>query len=90
MLSGKFLTWVDIFALTVVQLRMLKTHAIELLGGTVTSAADAIGVSYQAIVKWPAELPPRIVDRVQAALYRKQQAEATAPTTPTTQEASHG
>lgn len=58
---------------------MLKTHAIELLGGTVTSAADAIGVSYQAIVKWPAELPPRIVDRVQAALYRKQQAEAIAP-----------
>lgn len=57
---------------------MLKTHAIELLGGTVTSAADAIGVSYQAIVKWPAELPPRIVDRVQAALYRKQQAEAIA------------
>jgi hypothetical protein len=57
---------------------MLKTHAIELLGGTVTSAADAIGVSYQAIVKWPAELPPRIVDRVQAALYRKQQADAIA------------
>lgn len=64
---------------------MLKTHAIELLGGTVTSAADAIGVSYQAIVKWPAELPPRIVDRVQAALYRKQ-LEETQPT-PTTQEA---
>lgn len=77
------------FALTVVQFGMLKTHAIELLGGTVTSAADAIGVSYQAIVKWPAELPPRIVDRVQAALYRQQQAEATAPAapTPTTQEA---
>ena len=61
---------------------MLKTHAIELLGGTVTSAADAIGVSYQAIVKWPAELPPRIVDRVQAALYRKQLEEAK-PTTAT-------
>lgn len=88
MLSGKFSTWVDIFALTVVQLRMLKTHAIELLGGTVTSAADAIGVSYQAIVKWPAVLPPRIVDRVQAALYRKQ-LEETKPTT-ATQEVSHG
>lgn len=89
MLSGKFLTWVDIFALTVVQLRMLKTHAIELLGGTVTSAADAIGVSYQAIVKWPAELPPRIVDRVQAALWRMQQGQVTMPET-STQEASHG
>lgn len=87
MLSGKFLTWVDIFALTVVQLRMLKTHAIELLGGTVTSAADAIGVSYQAIVKWPAELPPRIVDRVQAALYRKQQEEAQTISTTQEQEA---
>lgn len=87
MLSVKFLTWVDIFALTVVQSGMLKTHAIELLGGTVTSAADAIGVSYQAIVKWPAELPPRIVDRVQAALYRKQQAESTAPASGTAQEA---
>lgn len=67
---------------------MLKTHAIELLGGTVTSAADAIGVSYQAIVKWPSELPPRIVDRVQAALYRKQQADAAKlASTPDTTEA---
>ena len=73
-----------------VQLVRLKTHAIELLGGTVTSAADAIGVSYQAIVKWPAELPPRIVDRVQAALYRKQQAQSNVPVTPTAQEVSHG
>lgn len=69
---------------------MLKTHAIELLGGTVTSAADAIGVSYQAIVKWPAELPPRIVDRVQAALYRKQQAEAIAVAASTSTEHQEG
>lgn len=53
-----------------VQCRMLKAQAIELLGGTVTAAADAIGVSYQAVVKWPDVLPPRIADRVQAALWR--------------------
>jgi len=50
---------------------MEKTKAIELLGGTVTAAAQAIGVSYQAVDKWPDTLPPRIVDRVQAALARK-------------------
>ena len=50
---------------------MLKTKAIELLGGSVSSAADAIGVTYQAVDKWPDELPPRLVDRVQAALARR-------------------
>lgn len=50
---------------------MLKTKAIELLGGTVSSAADAIGVTYQAVDKWPDVLPARLVDRVQAALARK-------------------
>lgn len=50
---------------------MLKTKAIELLGGSITAAADAIGVTYQAVDKWPDELPARLVDRVQAALARK-------------------
>lgn len=50
---------------------MLKSKAIELLGGTVASAAEAIGVTYQAVDKWPDDLPPRISDRVQAALARK-------------------
>lgn len=50
---------------------MLKTKAIDLLGGSVSSAAEAIGVTYQAVDKWPDELPPRLVDRVQAALARK-------------------
>lgn len=50
---------------------MLKAKAIELLGGTTASAAAAIGVSYQAVVKWPEELPVRIEDRVLAALARK-------------------
>ena len=51
---------------------MRKDEAIAVLGGTISAAADAIGVSYQAIVKWPDELPPRLRDRVQAALWRRQ------------------
>lgn len=50
---------------------MLKQEAIALLGGSVAAAAESIGVSYQAVDKWPDELPQRIADRVQAALWRK-------------------
>lgn len=53
---------------------MDKAKAIELLGGTIAAAADAIGISYQAVRKWPDVLPQRIADRVTAALARKQQA----------------
>lgn len=49
---------------------MLKTEAIALLGGSVPAAASAVGVTYQAVDKWPDELPQRIADRVQAALWR--------------------
>jgi hypothetical protein len=51
---------------------MLKTEAIDLLGGTVSAAAKAIGISWEAVNKWPDELPPRIADRVQAALWRQE------------------
>jgi hypothetical protein len=50
---------------------MLKDEAIKLLGGTVSAAAHEVGVSYQAVDKWPDVLPPRIADRVLAALARK-------------------
>ena len=50
---------------------MQKAKAIELLGGTVTAAAQAVGVTYQAVDKWPDPLPSRIEDRVLAALARK-------------------
>lgn len=50
---------------------MLKAKAIELLGGTVASAAEQIRISYQAVDKWPEVLPDRIADRVLAALARK-------------------
>jgi len=50
---------------------MNKARALELLGGTVATAAEAIGISSAAISQWPDELPPRIEDRVLAALARK-------------------
>lgn len=66
---------------------MHKAEAIKLLGGSVSAAAGAIGVSYQAIGKWPDVLPARIADRVQAALWRMQQATtATEPAHRPTQE----
>lgn len=55
---------------------MKKQQAIELLGGTITLAAQKVGVSYHAVNKWPAILTPRISDRVVAALARQQQAGA--------------
>ncbi len=50
---------------------MQKTTAIEMLGGTVTEAAKAIGITPSAVTQWPDELPQRIEDRVLAALARK-------------------
>ncbi|WP_082987999.1 hypothetical protein [Bordetella bronchialis] len=51
---------------------MKKSEAIRLLGGSIASAAKAIGVSYQAVSKWPDDLSPKIEDRVTAALARRQ------------------
>lgn len=50
---------------------MKKSRAIELLGGTASSVASAVGVTAQAVSQWPDELPKRIEDRVLAALARK-------------------
>jgi DNA-binding transcriptional regulator YdaS (Cro superfamily) len=50
---------------------MNKAKALELLGGSVSSAAAAIGISPSAITQWPDELPARIADRVYAAIARK-------------------
>lgn len=50
--------------------RMKKAYAIELLGGTPRAAADAVGISYTAVARWPDPLPRRIADRVIAALVR--------------------
>lgn len=51
---------------------MTKQQAIALLGGTVTSAAAELGVTYQAVEKWPDVLPGRIADRVRGAWARKE------------------
>lgn len=56
---------------------MLKVDAITLLGGTVTAVAEAVGITTSAVSQWPDELPPSIRDRVQAALYRRQQIAST-------------
>jgi hypothetical protein len=50
---------------------MKKADAVRYLGGTNTAAARAIGVTVQAVTKMPQELPPRISDRVFAALVRR-------------------
>lgn len=50
--------------------RMRKDQALQLLGGGVAAAAQKIGITYQAVDKWPDELPTRIEDRVLAALAR--------------------
>jgi len=47
-----------------------KTEAIKILGGSVAKAAEAIGISYQAVAKWPETLTRRIEDRVIAAQLR--------------------
>lgn len=70
---------------------MKKDEAIDQLGGSTAAAAKAIGISYQAVHKWPEVLSARIVDRVQAALYRQQIEKSPASTAPAAHdgEASH-
>lgn len=50
---------------------MNKRRAIELLGGSHTSAAAACGITASAVSQWPDDLPKNIEDRVLAALARK-------------------
>lgn len=54
-----------------VQCGMHKSKAIELLGGSIATAAEAVGISYQAVNQWPDDLPDRISDRVLAVIARK-------------------
>ena len=50
---------------------MRKTYAIELLGGSVAAAAETLGVTYQAVAKWPDDLTDRIVGNVVMTLIRR-------------------
>ena len=54
--------------------RMEKKLAIELLGGTVGSLSRACGITSSAVSQWPEKLNRDQTDRVQAALWRAQQA----------------
>jgi hypothetical protein len=49
---------------------MTKQEAINKLGGTPTAAARKMGITVSALSQWPDSLPPRLLDRVQAALFR--------------------
>ena len=69
-------------------LRMKKTHAIELLGGTPKKAAVAMGYrSVQAVYLWPEDLPQATADRVRGVLSRVASEKATDAQKP--QEASN-
>ncbi|MDR0276241.1 MAG: Cro/CI family transcriptional regulator [Burkholderiaceae bacterium] len=59
---------------------MDKSVAIELLGGSTSAAAAAIGITSAAVSQWPDQLPPRLADRVQAALARQKLPELAALT----------
>lgn len=50
---------------------MKKSDATRLLGGTTAAAAQAMGITPQAYYQWPEDLPPRLQDRVVAAIARK-------------------
>ncbi len=67
---------------------MLKTKAIELLGGTVSAAAKALGVSYQAVDKWPDVLPARIAERVMGVYARDKLPELAVVAEPTPTDAT--
>lgn len=49
---------------------MLKTQAIDLLGGTPARAAELLEVTPSAVSQWPDELPRRLADRVLGAAVR--------------------
>lgn len=56
---------------------MLKTTAIQMLGGTPKKAAEALGYkAVQAIYMWPDVLPRATADRVAGAAARLQARQA--------------
>jgi hypothetical protein len=50
---------------------MLKSEAIQHLGGSVAVAARTLGISYQAVRQWPDFLTPDIANRVIASFYKR-------------------
>lgn len=52
-----------------------KDEAISLLGGSQAIAARRMGISKQAVFKWPDPLPSRIAQRVLGVVYLHQQSQ---------------
>ncbi len=50
---------------------MFKTTAINMLGGTTSAAARAMGISFQAVNQWPPVLSSRVADRVLGVVARQ-------------------
>ena len=69
---------------------MQKTQAINMLGGTTAAAAHRMGISYQAVDKWPPTLPSRIADRVLGVVARQRFPELAAAVTPPPASAGQG
>lgn len=68
---------------------MKKSKALEMFGGGVADTATALGISYQAVSKWPDELPQRIADRVLGAYVRIHRPGQSADPAPTPPDAPH-
>lgn len=51
---------------------MRKEKAIERLGGSVAEAARTLGLTYQAVAKWPDKLSQSLSDRIEGFLLRRE------------------
>jgi hypothetical protein len=57
---------------------MRKEEALKRLGdGSISAAAAAMNISYQAVKKWPDPLTDRIADRIEGFLLRRKRERAT-------------
>ncbi len=52
---------------------MTKSDVLKLFGGSVTGAADGLGITHSAVSQWPdtGPLPEKVQQRVQAYLFRR-------------------
>jgi molybdenum-dependent DNA-binding transcriptional regulator ModE len=57
---------------------MRKEKAIERLGGSVAEAARTLGLTYQAVAKWPDNLSQSLSDRIEGFLARREREAAKA------------
>lgn len=89
MVSGRVSTEVAVTVELWFNEAMHKSKAIEILGGTIPAAAEAMGISYQAVDKWPEILPDRIADRVMGVVAKTRYPELAAELAEPTKESGH-